>query len=285
MLGRLIGEDIVLVTLPGPSLAPIKANAGQIEQVIMNLAVNARDAMPLGGRLTIETANVSLDGTLAGRPIGIQPGPYVLLAVSDTGCGMDAEIQSHLFEPFFTTKESGKGTGLGLATVYGIVKQIGGHIEVRSDPGRGARFEIYLPRTEEAVSLRPVLDTPAGPYSGSETILLVEDEPLVRRLVRDTLERSGYSVLEASHGEEALRLCEKYGREIQLLVTDVVMPEMSGPELAAHVAAVQPELKVLFISGYTDVATVHQGVLENAPYLQKPFTPGALVCKVREILG
>jgi two-component system, cell cycle sensor histidine kinase and response regulator CckA len=287
MLRRLIGEDVELITHLDPVAARVKADAGQIGQVLMNLAVNARDAMPHGGRLTLATAHVELDGTLTGRHLEVQPGPYVMLSVSDTGCGMDAETQSHLFEPFFTTKEPGKGTGLGLATVYGITKQSGGHIEVHSEPGRGATFEIYLPRLDGAVpSARPADAPAAGPPPGSETILVVEDEPRVRKLVRVTLERKGYTVLEASQGDEALQICEQHPGPLHLLVTDMVMPGVGGRELVERVRTLRPETKVLFISGYLDGAIVQQDtVLANTPFLQKPFTPAALARKVRAILG
>lgn len=305
LLRRLIGEDVKLITALESSLGRIKADAGQIEQVLMNLAVNARDAMPQGGRLVIETANVSLDGTLAGLLVNpdrgttlravppfevvpvaaVPPGDYVLLTVSDTGCGMDADTRSHLFEPFFTTKEPTKGTGLGLATVYGIVTQCGGHVEVDSEVGRGALFKIYLPRTEETVSVGPGRDACPGPLRGSETILVVEDDPLVRKLVQETLCLSGYTVLEAAHGEEAVQLCRQHQGPIHLLLTDMVLPGMNGSQLAAGLLGSRPELKTLFMSGYTDAAVVHHGTLAaDTSYLQKPFTPHTLTQKVREVL-
>nr|MBI3611963.1 response regulator [Nitrospirota bacterium] len=286
MLQRLIGEDIDLVPILKPGLGRVKADPGQIEQIIMNLAVNARDAMPDGGKLTIETANVELDGQYAAQHVAVLPGPYVMLAVSDTGCGMDAETQKRIFEPFFTTKELGKGTGLGLATVYGIVKQSSGFIWVYSEPGRGTTFKIYLPRVEETAQ-------PIEPHvllneslRGSETILLAEDQENVRRLVTSILRSSGYTVLEASNGAEALHLCDQRPEPIHLLISDVVMPIISGRELVQRLAGKYPNLKVLFFSGYTDDAVVRHGVLEKGTaFLQKPFTPTGLLRKVREVLG
>jgi nitrogen-specific signal transduction histidine kinase/CheY-like chemotaxis protein len=285
MLKRLIGEDIDLVTVLGESLWPVKADPGQLEQVLLNLAVNARDAMPKGGMLTIETANVEMDKSYAQRHFPLSPGPYVLLAFSDTGIGMDAETQARLFEPFFTTKEMGKGTGLGLATVYGIVKQSGGYIWVYSKVGKGTTFKIYLPRSDEVAESEPRRNGVKA-QSGTETLLLVEDEEAVRALVRSALKEKGYRVLEASGGEEALKLSEQYGGPIDLLVTDVVMPQMSGPELADRLANSHPQIKVLYISGYTDYAGLHHGALDlGAAFLQKPFSPEALARKVREVLG
>ncbi|HLY62032.1 MAG TPA: PAS domain S-box protein [Terriglobia bacterium] len=286
MLRRLIGEDIELVSSHGAELGRVKADAGQIEQVIMNLVVNARDAMPEGGQLTIETSNVDLDESYAERQNQMAPGSYVTLAVSDTGSGMDQETQAQIFEPFFTTKEKGKGTGLGLATVYGIVKQSGGFIWVHSEIGQGTTFKIYLPRVKEvAATVEPVIARLA-PEKGSETILVVEDEESVRTLVRAVLGASGYTVLEASRGVDALTICEGQNGNIDLMLTDVVMPQMNGWELAKQLAKVRPDTKVLYMSGYTDNAIVHDGVLDpGTPFLQKPFSPDALTRKVREVLA
>jgi signal transduction histidine kinase len=285
MLRPLLGEDIDLVTVPGPALGQVRADPGQMEQVIVNLALNARDAMPRGGRLTIETRNVTLDAAFARVRPEVRPGRYVLLTVSDTGCGMDQATQAHLFEPFFTTKEAGKGTGLGLATVYGIIKQSNGFIYASSELGRGTTFTIYLPRLEEpAPVFQPAPET-ALPPGGPETVLLVEDEPGVRALLRHVLLMNGYSVLEAGHGGEALRVSEHYAGPLHLLITDVVMPEMSGGELAARLKQLRPDLKVLFLSGYTEDAVVRHGVSEaESAFLQKPFSLPVLARKVREVL-
>jgi two-component system cell cycle sensor histidine kinase/response regulator CckA len=283
MLRCLIGEDIDLVTVLAPELGPVKADPGQIEQVIVNLTINARDAMPQGGKLTIETADVELDEDYARQHIGVEPGPYVMLAVSDTGVGMDEETQAHLFEPFFTTKE--EGTGLGLSTAYGIVKQSGGHIWVYSEPGQGTTFKIYLPRVEEAAESLKLSAAPTKLPQGSETVLVVEDDNGVRTLARDVLEVEGYTVLEARDGLEALLICEQHEGPIHLMVTDVVMPGMNGRQLAEHLASLHPEMKMLYISSYTDKAIVRHGVLElGLAFLQKPFTPGALARKVRQVL-
>jgi PAS domain S-box-containing protein len=288
ILRRLIGEDIQLETSSAPDLGLIKADRSQIEQVILNLAVNARDAMPEGGRLTIETANVELDKAAAHPPAVLSPGKYVMLAVTDNGCGMDAETQAHIFEPFFTTKEKGKGTGLGLATVYGIVKQSGGYVWVYSEPGRGTSFKVYLPRIEDeqAVRGRDGRTEAKSLPRGSETVLLVEDEKGVRELAREYLELVGYTVIEAEDGHTALELAAMHVGPIQLLMTDVVMPGISGRELAGRVKTIRPDIKILFMSGYADQAVVHHGILDtDAALLQKPFTMAALAAKLREILS
>jgi len=286
MLTRLIGEDIDLVMIPGSALGMVKADPGQVEQVIMNLAVNARDAMPKGGNLTIETANVSLDENYARMHAPAAPGEYIMLAVSDTGMGMDAETQSHIFEPFFTTKGP-KGTGLGLSTVYGIVKQSGGYIWVYSEPGRGASFKVYLPRvaaTEEAIAPQPALVAQEA-ARGNETVLLVEDEATVRQLTRDYLRMQGYNVLEAPDPAVALQISVAHSGPIHLLLTDVIMPGMNGRELAQQVCSIRPETRVLYMSGYTENAIGHNGTLEpGINLLQKPFTLPALKAKVRETL-
>ena len=286
MLRRVIGEDIDLRTLLARDLGAVRADPGQLEQVMMNLAVNARDAMVGGGKLTIETANAELDETYTRDHAGaVPPGPYVLLAMSDTGVGMDPETQARIFEPFFTTKPKGKGTGLGLATVYGIVKQSGGWIWVYSEVGRGTTFKIYLPRVEGApVAVRPSV-APAASLRGAETILIVEDQEEVRKLTRRVLEARGYTVVLAESGAEALQVAERHGKPIQLLVTDVIMPGMSGRETALLLTAAHPGMRVLFLSGYADESIVHHGVLEpGIAFLPKPFTADALARKVREVL-
>ena len=284
LLRRLIGEDIHFVTMRDPGLWRVKADPGQLTQVIVNLAVNARDAMPKGGKLTVETKNVVLDDAYARRHDAVRPGPYVMLAVSDTGTGMDEETRRHIFEPFFTTKEVGKGTGLGLSMVYGVVRQSGGNVWVYSEPGRGTTFKIYLPRVEEKAEQEQAAELPELP-KGTETVLLVEDEEMVRRLLRDILEGEGYTVLAAANGEEALRICGRHEGPPHLLVTDVVMPGMSGRELVERLTGNCRGVKVLYMSGYTDDAIVHHGVLdEGMNFLQKPFTPEAVLRKVREVL-
>jgi signal transduction histidine kinase len=286
MLQRLLGEDIDLLIGLTPDLGRVKADPNQIEQVLMNLSVNARDAMPLGGKLTIETDNVYLDDEYATRHLSVHPGRYVMLAVSDTGCGMDATTQAHIFEPFYTTKEVGKGTGLGLATVYGIVKQSGGNVWVYSEVGRGTTFKVYLPCVESPAeeSTKGVDD--AQPPTGNETVLLVEDEEIVRNMTKEILQESGYQVLEAKHGHEALLVAGQHLGPIHLMLSDVVMPQMSGRELAAHLAPVRGDMRVLYMSGYTDDAIVHHGVLdEGMAFIEKPFTPKALAYKLREVLS
>lgn len=287
MIQRLIGEDIELRTILTAAPYPVKADKGQIEQVLMNLAVNSRDAMPEGGRLTIETANVLLDEAYVQKYASdLPPGPYVMLAVSDTGQGMDAETQKRIFDPFFTTKESGKGTGLGLATVFGIVKQHQGSIWVYSEPGRGTTFKIYLPQaknTAQPATTPPPID--GSLTSGTETVLVVEDEGLVRRLVCETLAAHGYDVVEASSPAACLRLAADKA-QIHMLLTDVILPEMNGRELYQKLVAIHPGSKVLYMSGYTNNVIVHHGILEeDIAFLQKPFTVLNLTRKVREVLG
>ena len=284
MLRRLIGEHIALVTVLAPELGAVRADPNQIEQVIVNLAVNARDAMPEGGKLTIETSNVELDETFAQAHLGSVPGPCALLAVTDTGAGMDATVRTHLFEPFFTTKEVGKGTGLGLATVYGIVKQSGGYITVYSEVGHGSTFKIYLPRIATPASPTPGPQK-GGAARGTETVLVVEDEPAVLALSRRALEAQGYVVLAASDAAAALRVVERHGGTIHLLVTDVVMPGMSGRELADRLAAQRRGIRVLYMSGYPGDAVVQHGTLPSgSAFLQKPFSPDGLARKVRDVL-
>ncbi|MEO7652651.1 MAG: ATP-binding protein, partial [Bryobacteraceae bacterium] len=283
MLRRVIGEDIELVTSMAPNLELVKADPGQMQQVILNLVVNARDAMPKGGKLLIETANVVIGDEYARHHVNFQPGNYAMIAVSDTGCGMDEQTQSQMFEPFFTTKEKGKGTGLGLSTVYGIVRQSGGHIWHHSFLGVGTIFKVYLPASD-SLDRVPARDIPKG-GKGTETILLVEDEAGVRRLVREMLKRLGYTILEAADGAAAQRLFHEYKDPIHLLLTDVVMPDLGGKQLARHLTAQHQALKVLFMSGYAGEAVQQQNVLdEGMAFIQKPFTPDSLANKVRELL-
>jgi PAS domain S-box-containing protein len=284
LMRRLMGADVEMVTRCQERIGTVKADPGQIEQVIMNLVVNGRDAMPSGGRITVETSNVELDASYALDHATVRPGPYVMLAVSDTGTGMDAETQAHIFEPFYTTKASGRGTGLGLSTVYGIVKQSGGYIWVYSEIGRGSTFKVYLPRIEEAVEPAVRKERPA-PRKGTETILLVEDEEAVRKLAQMLLQKEGYFVLVAESAAHAEELCAKHDGKIHLLLTDVVMPGISGRELARRIAAISPHTRVLYMSGYTDNVIAHGGMLEpGIAFLQKPFTPVALAQKIREVL-
>ena len=285
MLRRLIGDDVEIVTVPGHDLGAVKADPGQIDQVIMNLAVNARDAMPNGGTLTLETGNAELDDAYAREHPPTEPGRYVMLAVSDTGIGMTADTQAHIFEPYFTTKEVGKGTGLGLSTVYGIVKMSGGYIWVYSEPDRGTTFKIYFPRVDQIAEEVRAERRPEGMQRGGETILLVEDNEQVRQLTSEVLADSGYSVLLAASPEEALVLCRGNHPDIQLLVTDVILPGMNGPQLAAQVKQISPHTRVLFVSGYTSNAIVHYGVLDPGLwFLAKPFSLSELVAKVRQVL-
>jgi len=285
MLLRILGEDIELVTLFAEGIGRVRTDPGQIEQMILNLAVNARDAMPNGGKLTIETSNIELNENYVRFHIAVKPGLYVMLSVSDTGVGMTPEVKERVFEPFFTTKEKGKGTGLGLSTVYGIVKQSGGNIWVYSELDHGTTFKIYLPRVEEEASTLLHGDDKRSLPQGSETVLLVEDDLSVRGLVVQVLRENGYNLLEAANGNEALRMAQEYAGEIHLLLTDVVMPQMGGKELADRLKTLRPNIKVLFTSGYTDNAIVHHGVLEpGIDFLQKPFSPAALAHKVREVL-
>ncbi|HPP01038.1 MAG TPA: ATP-binding protein [bacterium] len=285
MLRRLIGENIELVTVYGDGLRQIQADPGQIEQVIVNLAVNARDAMPKGGRLRIETANADLDGRYSAGHVDVASGEYVELTVADNGQGMDPEIQSRIFDPFFTTKETGKGTGLGLATVYGIVKQNQGHIEVFSRPGEGSTFKIYFPKADTAVSPVVLPSQPVRSNPGSETILLVEDESTVLNLIRRSLEECEYKVLTAGCGEDALEIARNYPGPIDLLVTDVVMPGMNGHELAPRISQIKPGIKILYMSGYTDDSIARQGLVDpDIAFIQKPFTPLTLVQKIQDIL-
>ena len=286
MIGRLLGADVEVTLFPGARLGKVKVDPGQIEQIVMNLAVNARDAMPSGGRLTIQTNNIDLDDHYASEHLGVTAGPHVMLAVTDTGFGMDKETQGQIFEPFFTTKEKGKGTGLGLSIVFGIVKQSGGHVWVYSEPGHGTTFKVYLPRTEAQTEASPSQPPPAEGGRGSETILLVEDDEQVRAVAVGILRRRGYTVLEAPGAGEALLVVEQYGARINLLVTDVVLPRMNGPQLAERVRASRPDIKVLFMSGYTDEAIIQHGILDSGvTFLQKPITPDSLARKVREALG
>jgi CheY-like chemotaxis protein len=281
----LLGEDIEMTTRLEADLGQVKADQGQIEQVIVNLAVNARDAMPNGGRLRMETANVELDLEYTWHHPGSKTGQYVLLTVSDTGTGIAPDTMAHIFEPFFTTKERGKGTGLGLATVYGVVKQSGGYIWVDSVPGKGASFQVYLPRVAQPVQPAEPSKPSGETLRGTETVLLVEDAEPLRKLAQSLLESRGFRVLTAADGKRALDVARLNPGTIDLLLTDVVMPEMNGRVLAEHLALKQPRMKVLYMSGYTDSFIAVQGVLEPGTYLiHKPFTEEALIRKVREIL-
>jgi signal transduction histidine kinase len=285
MFSRIIGEYITLNAILGSETMPVKADPGQLEQVIMNLVINARDAMPQGGKLTLETAKIFLDEAYCRLHVDITPGPYVLLAISDTGMGMDPETQARIFEPFFTTKGKEKGTGLGLATVHGIIRQSEGFIWVYSEPGRGTTFKIYLPEAQEKVEERGLVSAPSASWQGQETILIVEDEELVRRVARRILQHYGYTILEAGTGKEALIIGEQYPGPIHLLLTDVMMPEMGGKELVDHWKDQHPETRVIFTSGYTENAIAHNGNLDqDIHFIQKPYRPNTLARMVREVL-
>jgi two-component system cell cycle sensor histidine kinase/response regulator CckA len=287
MLRRLIGEDIELVTFLGTDVGRINADPSQIEQVVINLVVNARDAMPDGGKITVKTANVELDDAYSDMHIAVTPGPYVMIAITDTGCGMDPETRKHIFEPFFTTKEVGRGTGLGLSTIYGIVKQSGGNIWVYSELGKGTTFKIYLPRVMTERTNETFKEKPEATFDQSnETILLVEDEEMVRKLAHDILQTGGFRVLVANGGEEALEACKTHKGVINLMLTDVVMPGMNGTKVAQSARSYRPDMQVLFMSGYTDDAIIHHGVLDpRSDFIEKPFTAHALISKVRETLN
>jgi signal transduction histidine kinase len=285
MLQRIIGEDIKLEISLAKDLGAVRADVGQLEQVLVNLAVNARDAMPRGGKLTIETNKVDLDEVYTRANDSAKPGPHVLLAVSDNGCGMTAEVKARLFEPFFTTKAPGKGTGLGLATTQGIVSQLGGHIEVYSEENLGTSFKIYLPRLADSTRAEAGAAPSQALRGGTESILLVEDDNILRGLLRDILRGSGYTVLAAGDGAEALRLLEQQRAPLDIIVTDVVMPDMGGRQLVEQLVGSFPRAKVLYLSGYTDDAVVRHGILhDQVPFLQKPFTSQALRRKVRDVL-
>jgi two-component system, cell cycle sensor histidine kinase and response regulator CckA len=284
-LRRLIGEDIELATTLEPDLYSINADPGQLEQVLINLAVNSRDAMPEGGRLHISTANTFLSAEHGGRQLSASPGQYIMLAVSDTGVGMSREIQRRMFEPFFTTKGQGKGTGLGLATVYGIIKQSGGDVWIYSEPGKGTTFKVYFPRAGEGPALHLVAENTQMSPRGTETILVVEDDPALRALSARVLEANGYTVLLARNGIEALAIASGYAGHIDMVATDVVMPKMNGRPLVEKLTETRQGMRVLFMSGYTDDEVMRRGVIDgHAAFLQKPFTPPQFARKVREVL-
>jgi len=286
MLRRLLGEDIVISILPGPESGLINIDPGQMEQIIMNISINARDAMPFGGRLTIETSNIDFDDSIINSQAEMQPGPYTMLAISDNGVGMEESIRSRIFEPFFTTKGRGKGTGLGMSTVYGIVKQNNGFIYVYSEPGKGTTFKVYFPRVEKDGKKVKSSIADLTDLHGTETILLAEDEAGVRNITRSILSQSGYNVIIAENGIEAMQRFEEYSGDINMLLTDVIMPLMSGRELAEKMRSKQPDLKILFISGYTDDVIAQHGVLDDdVEFIQKPYSPTALAKKVKEVLN
>jgi len=285
MLRRVIGEDIELRWTADPALGRVRVDPGQIEQVLMNLAVNARDAMPAGGKLTLETSNIDLDESYARMHVGVTPGPHVMLAVTDTGAGMSKDVQAKIFEPFFTTKDIGKGTGLGLSTVFGIVRQSGGHIWVYSEPGQGTTFKLYFPRTDQVPEVKARAGVAPATLRGSETLLLVEDDEHLRVVSRTILAKNGYRVIAADTPAEALARCTHEPGVIHLMITDVVMPGMNGLQLATQAAKSRPDMKVLYVSGYTNDTIVHHGVLdEGVAFLQKPITPDTLLRRVRDLL-
>jgi CheY-like chemotaxis protein len=285
LLRRLIGEDIQLDIVQNAETGRVKADPGQLEQVIMNLVLNGRDAMPQGGALTLETADLNLDEEHVEEMMGVEPGPYVMLSVTDTGCGMDEELQSHIFEPFFSTKERSKGTGLGLSTVFGIIKQSKGGISVSSKPGAGTTFRIYLPRVGDAPAETEPERRPAPSLAGTETVLLVEDETSIRKAVREALQRSGYRILEAHTPGEALLISEQHTGFIHLMLTDVVMPRMSGPDLVERLEPWHPEMKVLYMSGHSEKGILEQEILPpGAAFLRKPFAIQGLLEHVRQVL-
>jgi CheY-like chemotaxis protein len=285
MLRSVLGEDIELVVKLQPELGFVRADQSQIEQVILNLVVNARDAMPQGGRLVIQTASVDVDQDFVDQHLGLKPGPYVLVSVSDTGSGMDRETLKHIFEPFFTTKERGKGTGLGLATVYGIVSQSEGKVWAYSEPGKGATFRVYLPRITRTGEPETPAAAPEGPERGSETVLVVEDENTVRLVAVGSLRKAGYHVLEAADGDEALRVASEHEGPIHLVLTDVLMPGIHGPALVSRLVESRPGIRALYMSGHADDALLHHGILEGGvTFLEKPFTRRDLTKKVREVL-
>jgi PAS domain S-box-containing protein len=286
MLRRLIGADVVLVTTLASNLRAVRADAGQLEQVLMNLAVNASDAMPDGGRLSIETANVTLSGEYAQRHAGVTPGAYVMLAVSDTGMGMSADVQAHVFEPFFTTKDASRGTGLGLSTVYGIVKQFGGDVWLYSEPGQGTTFKVYLPPGVGSTSTDVVEHTQSYPVTGHETVFVVDDDERVRQVAVRVLRAQGYIVLEAADGRTALAASLRHTGTIDLILSDVVMPGASGPSLMSHLSRDRPNTRFVFMSGYTTDEVVRRGIFDGqTAFLQKPFTPQQLLAKVRDVLS